>query len=155
VHRNGDAHESSRTAPAQLHRLKNLLQRGDAAGFASELNLDPVQTREWFARGFTQDGYGADVITAMGTLVLTRILVPRAEASATTETGTAREPALHTEAGTPLWVKVFATVFFGVVLLFLIMMFTRGPHRGPGQHGPARHGIHGNPGGHAPAASHR
>lgn len=39
-----------------------------------------------------------------------------------------------TETGTPLWVKVFGIIFLGVVVLFLFLMFTRGPHRGPGHH---------------------
>lgn len=40
------------------------------------------------------------------------------------------------ETGTPRWVKVFGIVFAIVVLLFLILMFTRGPHRGPRDHNP-------------------
>jgi hypothetical protein len=38
-----------------------------------------------------------------------------------------------TETSTPLWVKVFGVLFLAAVLLFLILMFTRGPHR-PGAH---------------------
>ncbi|MDQ3949956.1 MAG: hypothetical protein M3282_06395 [Gemmatimonadota bacterium] len=38
--------------------------------------------------------------------------------------------------GTPRWVKVFGTIFLVVVLLFVILMFTRGPG---GRHGPSRH----------------
>ena len=72
----GEAHVSSRTAPAQLHRLKELVQRGDAEGFAHELNLDPRRTREWLEQGFPQDGYGAKVIKALGAMVLTRIVAP-------------------------------------------------------------------------------
>jgi uncharacterized membrane protein len=37
--------------------------------------------------------------------------------------------------GTPRWVKVFGIIAFVVVLLFVILMFTRGP----GGHGPGRH----------------
>lgn len=76
MHEQGEAHRSSRLAPAQLHRLRDLLQQGDAEGFAHELNLDVHQTRQWFDEGFTKDGYGAEVIKALGTLVLTRILTP-------------------------------------------------------------------------------
>lgn len=74
MHQQGEAPESSRLAPAQLHRLRDLLQQGDAEGFANELNIDVHQTRQWFDEGFRQDGYGAEVIRALGTLVLTRIL---------------------------------------------------------------------------------
>lgn len=42
--------------------------------------------------------------------------------------------------GTPRWVKVFGIIAAVVVLLFLILMFTRGPGgRGPGGHTPFRH----------------
>lgn len=37
---------------------------------------------------------------------------------------------------TPRWVKVFGAIIVLVILLFVILMFTRG--RG-GQHGPGRH----------------
>jgi hypothetical protein len=37
--------------------------------------------------------------------------------------------------GTPRWVKVFAIIALVVVLLFVFLMFTRGP----GGHGPGRH----------------
>jgi len=43
-------------------------------------------------------------------------------------------PDRDTDTGTPLWVKVFGIIFLAVVLLFLFLMFSRGPHRGPGQH---------------------
>lgn len=59
-----------------------------------------------------------------------------------------RDP--DTETGTPLWVKVFGIVFLAVVLLFLILMFTRGPHRGPGDHMSL-----GGTGGHTPSGSNR
>jgi hypothetical protein len=36
--------------------------------------------------------------------------------------------------GTPRWVKVFGVIALGVVLLFVVLMFSRGPHRGPGDH---------------------
>jgi hypothetical protein len=48
--------------------------------------------------------------------------------------------------GTPRWVKVFGTIAFAVVLLFVILLFTRGPHRGHGDHGASS----GDGGGHAP-----
>ncbi len=67
-------HQSSRLAPARLHRLRDLIKEGDAEGFANELNLDMHQTRQWLDEGFRQHGYGAEVIRALGTLVLTRIL---------------------------------------------------------------------------------
>jgi hypothetical protein len=76
VHENGKAHELPRSAPAQLHRLTDLVQRGDAEGFAQELNLDPHETQQWFEQGFTAEGYGATVIQAVGTLVLRRIVIP-------------------------------------------------------------------------------
>ena len=37
---------------------------------------------------------------------------------------------------TPRWVKVFGAIMVLVILLFAILMFTRGPG---GQHGPGRH----------------
>lgn len=74
MHERGEAHQSSQLAPAQLHRLRDLVKQRDAEGFANELNLDVHQTREWFDEGFRQDGYGAEVIRTLGTLVLTRIL---------------------------------------------------------------------------------
>jgi hypothetical protein len=40
------------------------------------------------------------------------------------------------DTGTPRWVKVFGTIALLVVLLFVILMFTRGPG---GRHGPSRH----------------
>jgi hypothetical protein len=48
------------------------------------------------------------------------------------EMGPDREP----PSGTPRWVKVFGIIALIVVLLFLILMLTRGPG---GRHGPARH----------------
>jgi hypothetical protein len=58
----------------QLHRLRNLVQQGDADAFANELKLDPVRTGQWFDQGFTLEGYGAEVTKAIGILVLTKIL---------------------------------------------------------------------------------
>lgn len=37
--------------------------------------------------------------------------------------------------GTPRWVKVFGIIALVVVLLFFILLFTKGP----GGHGPGRH----------------
>jgi hypothetical protein len=38
------------------------------------LKLDPRRTRKWFDQGFPHDGYGAEVIKALGALVLERIV---------------------------------------------------------------------------------
>ena len=39
-------------------------------------------------------------------------------------------------AGTPLWVKIFGAVAFGMVLLFVVLLLTgRGGGHGPGRHG--------------------
>jgi hypothetical protein len=47
--------------------------------------------------------------------------------------------------GTPRWVKVFGITALVVVLLFVGLLFTRGPHRGPGHHtrpsGVIQHGA--------------
>jgi hypothetical protein len=51
---------------------------------------------------------------------------------------------------TPLWVKVFGIIFVVVVLLFVILLFTRGPHRGHGAHR-----LPGSPSGHTSGSSHR
>jgi hypothetical protein len=45
--------------------------------------------------------------------------------------------------GTPRWVKVFGIIALAVLLLFVFLIFTRGP----GGHGPARHVPPGDPGG--------
>jgi hypothetical protein len=50
------------------------------------------------------------------------------------DTGVA--PDRESTSGTPRWVKVFGIIAFVVVLLFFIVLFTRGPHRGPGDHTP-------------------
>jgi hypothetical protein len=57
-----------------LEKLRNLVQQGDAEAFANELNLDPRRTRQWFDQGFTQEGYGAEVIRALGAIALMKIL---------------------------------------------------------------------------------
>lgn len=36
--------------------------------------------------------------------------------------------------GTPGWVKVFGLIFGVVVLLFAVLLLTRGAHHGPGDH---------------------
>jgi hypothetical protein len=51
--------------------------------------------------------------------------------------------------GTPRWVKVFGTIMAVVVLLFVIVLLTRGP----GGHGPGRHTQSGETGGPTPPAS--
>ena len=56
----------------------------------------------------------------------------------------------ESETGTPRWVKVFGIIFLAVALLFFILLFTRGPHRGPGEHS-----LHGSPSGHTPGDGHR
>jgi hypothetical protein len=75
VNEKEEPHDVPRSTPAQLHRLRDLIQRGNAEGFAKELNLDSNETREWFEHGFTAEGYGAKVIQAIGTFVLNRILI--------------------------------------------------------------------------------
>jgi hypothetical protein len=35
---------------------------------------------------------------------------------------------------TPRWVKVFGTIFGVVVLMFFILLFSRGANHGPGRH---------------------
>jgi hypothetical protein len=54
------------------------------------------------------------------------------------------------DTGTPRWVEVFGIITFVVILLFLIMMFTRGPGGG---HGPSRHIRSGTTGGQTPLFS--
>jgi hypothetical protein len=51
--------------------------------------------------------------------------------------------------GTPRWAKVLGVIFGVVVLLFASLLFTRGPHRGPGDHAPS-----GGSGGHTPPIEH-
>lgn len=48
--------------------------------------------------------------------------------------------------GTPRWAKVFGIIAVVVVLVFVILMFTRGP----GGHGPSRHTQFGGLGDHTP-----
>jgi hypothetical protein len=59
-----------------------------------------------------------------------------------------RYPDSNGDTGTPRWVKVFGIIALVVVLLFLIMMFTRGPG---GRHGPSRHMRSGDTGGQTPS----
>ena len=49
--------------------------------------------------------------------------------------------------GTPFWVKVFGITVIVVILLFVIMLFTKGPHR------PGLHTSFGGPGGYTPPSS--
>ncbi|MGH2435855.1 MAG: hypothetical protein ACRDFA_02550 [bacterium] len=49
--------------------------------------------------------------------------------------------------GTPRWVKVFGIIFIVLVLLFVILLLTRGPHR------PGRHTSSGDAGGHTSPSS--
>lgn len=68
-----------------MHRfehLRKLVQKGDAEAFASELGLDPHLTRSWFEQGSTPEGYGAEVISALGTHLL-KALTARHEGGAT------------------------------------------------------------------------
>ena len=51
--------------------------------------------------------------------------------------------------GPPRWVKVFGSIALAVVLLFVILMFTRGP----GGHGPGRHTSSDGTGGQPPPSS--
>ena len=46
------------------------------------------------------------------------------------------DPLPDDETGTPRWVKVFGVIALAVVLLFVILLLTRGPGGG---HGPGRH----------------
>ncbi|MDQ3533576.1 MAG: hypothetical protein M3456_14655 [Actinomycetota bacterium] len=55
-------------------------------------------------------------------------------------------PDRESTTGTPRWVKVFGIIALVVVLLFVIVLFTRGPHLGPGDHTPS-----GSLGGHDPS----
>ena len=57
----------------RLEHLRNLGQQGNAEAFVTELNLDPGRTRTWFDQGFTHQGYGTEVIKALGTYVLGEI----------------------------------------------------------------------------------
>lgn len=53
---------------------------------------------------------------------------------------------------TPRWVKVFGIIALVVVLLFVILLLTRGHHRRPGDHTPHVGGV----GDHTPPrGSHR
>jgi hypothetical protein len=46
------------------------------------------------------------------------------------------DPLPDDDTGTPRWVKVFGIIALAVVLLFVILLLTRGPGGG---HGPSRH----------------
>ncbi len=46
------------------------------------------------------------------------------------------------DTGTPLWVKVFGIIVIVVVLLFVIGLVTKGPHR-PGLHASSGAGLYG------------
>jgi hypothetical protein len=48
------------------------------------------------------------------------------------------EPDRRATAGTPRWVKVFGLIALVVVLLFLALLLTRGPHN-PGRHRSGEH----------------
>jgi hypothetical protein len=63
------------------------------------------------------------------------------------------DPSPNPDTGTPRWVKVFGTIFLVVVLLFVILMFTRGP--GGRGHGPGLHTPAGDTGARAPEAGRR
>ena len=47
---------------------------------------------------------------------------------------TGAEPDRGSPPGTPLWVRVFGIIALVVILLFVILLSTRGPHRGPSRH---------------------
>lgn len=53
--------------------------------------------------------------------------------------------------GAPRWVKVFGMITIVLVLLFVILMFTRGP--GGRGHGPGLHVPSGDPQGRTPSES--
>lgn len=55
--------------------------------------------------------------------------------------GTGARPGRQSPTGTPRWVKVFGTIILVVILLFVILLFTKGPHR------PGLHASSGGPGG--------
>ncbi|MEX2272590.1 MAG: hypothetical protein WD690_14050 [Vicinamibacterales bacterium] len=56
-----------------------------------------------------------------------------------------RDAEQQTDERTPLWVKVFGGILLAAILLVLILLFVRGPHR-PGGHRLS--GGHTSPGGH-------
>jgi hypothetical protein len=58
-----------------LHHLRELIRQRNAETFALELSLDPSLTRKWFDEGFTHEGYGAEVIKALGSHVLDRMIL--------------------------------------------------------------------------------
>ena len=75
MHETETGQERGVSGPVQLHRLRELLQQDDAEAFARELNLDPRETARWFESGFAADGYGAEVVKALGLLVLQRMVL--------------------------------------------------------------------------------
>ncbi len=68
-----------------------------------------------------------------------------------TDNDTGVGPDRESTTGTPRWVKVFGIIALVVVLLFAILMFTRGPSGGG--HGPGRHTLSDDLGGQTPLAS--
>jgi hypothetical protein len=52
--------------------------------------------------------------------------------------------------GTPRWVRVFGIIALVVIMLFIFLMFTRGP----GGHGPDRHVRSTDPRWHTPPVEH-
>lgn len=66
----------------RMEHLRNLVQQGDAEGFARAVDLDPVRTRQWFERGFPQEGYGQEVIVAVGSHVVKALTSPHEERNA-------------------------------------------------------------------------
>jgi len=58
-------------------------------------------------------------------------------------------PSPGDDTGTPRWVKVFGIILGVLVLLVVILLFTRGP----GGHGPGRHTSSGVTGGQIPPSS--
>lgn len=54
----------------RMEHLRNMVQQGDAEGFARAVGLDPVRTLQWFELGFPQEGYGQAVAIAVGSHVV-------------------------------------------------------------------------------------
>lgn len=72
-----NAAEAGRGGVNLPHHLREMMRDGDAEAFAHELDLDPELTQTWFDQGFKYEGYGAEVIKALGALVLDRLVVLR------------------------------------------------------------------------------
>lgn len=68
---------------------------------------------------------------------------PYSDSNPDSDTG----PGSELAPGTPRWVRVFGIITAAVILLFLVLMFTRGPG---GHHGPGRHFQSGAPAGQTP-----